>query len=174
MIRFNFNESKAVETIAYVATVWPKITPFYLSKVLFFADRNHLRQFGRPVTGDAYIAMDNGPVPTNIYDIIKGDLDFFGDPAAINEALQVEQGPRYLEVTAMRPANTDLLSETDIAALDEAIKFCRGKPFTELSNLTHQEPAYLHAQRNAEMDPELLVPEEMREEVREAAAYTLL
>jgi len=174
MIRFNFDEAKAIETLVYIASAWPKITPFYLSKVLFIADRDHLRQFGRPVTGDAYIAMDNGPVPSRIYDIIKGELDFFGNPTAIDEALTIDEKARYHEITAKRKANTDLLSETDIAALDNAIEFCRGKSFTHLSSLTHQEPAWLHAQRNAEMDPELLVPEEMREEVRETAAYALL
>jgi len=174
VIRFNFDESKVVETLVYIASAWPKITPFYLSKVLFIADRDHLRQFGRPVTGDAYIAMDNGPVPSRVYDIINGALDFFGDPAAIEAALMVNQGAKYHEISAKRKTNTDLLSETDVAALDSAIKFCQGKSFSHLSSLTHQEPAWLHAQRNAEMDPELLVPEEMREEVREAAAYALL
>jgi uncharacterized phage-associated protein len=174
MIRFNFDEAKAVETLVYIASAWPKITPFYLSKVLFIADRDHLRQFGRPVTGDAYIAMDNGPVPSRIYDIIKGALDFFGDPAAIDAALMVNEGAKYHEISAKRKANTDLLSETDLTVLDNAIEFCRGKSFPHLSSLTHQEPAWLHAQRNAKMDPELLVPEEMREEVREAAAYALL
>ena len=165
---------RLVETLGYIASAWPKIAPFYLSKVLFFADRDHLRQFGRPVTGDAYIAMDNGAVPSRIYDIVKGALDFFGDPAAIDAALMVNQGAKYHEISAKRNANTDLLSETDIAALDSAIKFCRGKSFPHLSSLTHQEPAWLHAERNAEMDPELLVSDEMREEVREAAAYALL
>jgi uncharacterized phage-associated protein len=174
MIRFYFDEAKAVETLVHIANAWPKITPFYLSKVLFIADRDHLRDFGRPVTGDAYIAMDNGPVPSRIYDIIKGKLDFFGDPTAISEALTIDEKATYHQISAKRKANTDLLSETDIAALDSAIKFCRGKSFTHLSSLTHQEPAWLHAQRNAEMDPELLVPEDMREEVRESAAYALL
>ncbi len=174
MIRFNFNEAKAVETLAYVAQAWPGITPFYLSKIVFFADRDHLRKYGRPVTGDAYIAMDNGPVPSRIYDIVKGELDFFGAPGAIMEALTIEQTGKYHEVRAKRPPNTDLLSETDIVELDDAIRFCRGKSVPELSHLTHQEPAWLHAERNAEMDLELLVPEEMREEVREAAAYAVL
>jgi uncharacterized phage-associated protein len=174
MIRFNFDEAKAVETLVYIASAWPKITPFYLSKVLFIADRSHLRDFGRPVTGDAYIAMDSGPVPSRIYDMVKGTLDFFGNPAAIDEALTIDQTSRYHQVTSKRKPNTDLLSETDIAALDTAIRFCKGKSFGELSSLTHQEPAWLHAERNAEMDPELLVPDEMREEVREAAAYALL
>jgi hypothetical protein len=118
--------------------------------------------------------MDNRPVPSHVYDIIKGNLDFFGDPRAISEALMIDQTGKYHQITAKRKPNVDLLSETDIATLDSEIEFCRGKSFTELSSLTHQEPAWLHAQRNAEMDPELLVPEEMREEVREAAAYALL
>jgi uncharacterized phage-associated protein len=174
MIRFNFDESKAVETLVYIARAWPGITPFYLSKILFFADRDHLREFGRPVTGDAYIAMTNGPVPSRIYDIIKGELDFFGAPAAIEDALDIVQTEKYHEVRAKREPNTELLSETDIDALDNSIKFCQGRSFSELSNLTHQEPAWFEAEANTEMDLELLVPEEMREEVRETAAYAVL
>ena len=78
MVRFQFNESKAVEALVFIAKRWPGITPFYLSKVLFFADRDHLRMYGRPILGDSYIAMDNGPVPSRVYDIVKGNLDFFG------------------------------------------------------------------------------------------------
>lgn len=174
MIRFNFNEEKAVEVVAYIAQAWPGVTAFYLSKIAFFADRNHLRAYGRPVTGDAYIAMANGPVPSRIYDIIKGDLDFFGAPEAIVEALAVEPVGKHHEVRAKRAPKMDLLSETDVTALDEAIAFCKGKKFHELSDLTHREPAWLKAPPNGVMDLELLVPEDMREEVREAAAYGVL
>jgi uncharacterized phage-associated protein len=174
MIRFNFDESKALEALVYVAGGWPGITPFYLSKVLFFADRDHLRKYGRPVTGDSYIAMANGPVPSRIYDIVKGNLDFFGAPEAIEAALRVDRNAKYHRLYSQRSANTDLLSETDVAALDDAMAFCRTKSFGELSNITHQEPAWASADPNAEMDPELLVGEDMREEVRETAAYALL
>lgn len=174
MIRFNFDESKALEALVHVASQWPGITTFYLAKVFFFADRDHLRTYGRPVTGDAYIAMANGPVPSRLYDIVKGNLDFFGDPEAIEAALRVDRNARYHRVYAARNPNLDLLSETDIAALNRAIEFCRGKTFVYLSNVTHQEPAWALAEPNAEMNPELLVPEEMREEVREAAAYAVL
>src|SRR5436190_235803 len=95
MIRFNFDESKVLETLVYLARVWPGITPFYLSKILFFADRDHLFAFGRPVTGDAYVAMAHGPVPSRVYDIVKGNLDFFGDPEAINEALKIDRAGKY-------------------------------------------------------------------------------
>ena len=58
MVRFQFNESKAVEALVYIAQRWPGITPFYLSKVLFFSDRNHLREYGRPVIGDIYVCPE--------------------------------------------------------------------------------------------------------------------
>lgn len=174
MIRFQFNESKAIEALAYVAEQWPGITPFYVSKVLFFADRDHLRDYGRPVIGDVYIAMDNGPVPSRIYDMIKGKLDFFADPHAVHEALRVDKNGNYPKVFAKRKVDLDQFSETDIAALRKAIEFCRGKSFSYLSGLTHQEEAWASAPRDGAMSLELLVPEEMREEVRENAAYTVL
>lgn len=174
MVRFQFNESKAVEALVFVAQRWPGITPFYLSKVLFFADRDHLREYGRPVLGDSYIAMDAGPVPSRVYDIVKGNLDFFGDPAAIEAALRIDRAAQYLKVFSARDPDLEQFSETDVAALSASIDFCRGKSFGYLSNLTHQEEAWAKAARDSEMELELLVPEDMREEVREAAAYAVL
>jgi uncharacterized phage-associated protein len=159
MIRFNFDESKTLEALVYIARAWDGISPFYLSKVLFFADRNHLRAYGRPVTGDSYIAMVDGPVPSRAYDIVKGNLDFFGDPQAIEAALTIDRDARYHRISAKRDPNIDLLSETDVAALDEAIGFCRG---------------WANAPTNSEMNLELLVPKDMREEIRETAAYAIL
>jgi uncharacterized phage-associated protein len=152
-----------------VAQRWPGITPFFLAKVLFFADRDHLRSYGRPVTGDSYIAMADGPVPSRVYDMVKDNLDFFGDPEAIVAAIQINRNNVYPSVSARREPNLDLLSETDVAALEEAVRFCREKSFAELSSLTHQEPAWFQAAANGVMDPELLVPEDI-----ESAAYSVL
>ena len=173
-VRFNFNESKTIEALVFIATRWPGITPFFLAKVLFFADRDHLRSYCRPVTGDVYIAMADGPVPSHVYDMVKGNLDFFGDPEAVTSAVRVDRNERYPRFYAEKDPNLDLLSETDVVALENSIAFCRGRSFRDLSNLTHQELAWIEAPANGEMNPELLVPEDMREEVREAAAYAVL
>src|SRR5947208_11944301 len=102
MIRFNFNETKTIEALVLVADQWPGITPFFVAKVLFFADRNHLRDYGRPVTGDLYIAMADGPVPSRAYDVLKDNLDFFGDPEAIIGALQIDRNKKYPRMYADR------------------------------------------------------------------------
>ena len=60
------------------------------------------------------------------------------------------------------------------AAFEDAIVFCQGNSFADLSNLTHSEEAWFSAPRDGEMSLELLVPEDQREDVREAAAYVVL
>jgi len=41
-----------------------------LLKLAFFADRYHLRNYARPISGDIYYAMKLGPVPSALKDII--------------------------------------------------------------------------------------------------------
>jgi uncharacterized phage-associated protein len=43
-----------------------------LLKLLYIADRELLAERRRPITGDNPVAMDNGPVLTQTYDLIKG------------------------------------------------------------------------------------------------------
>lgn len=179
MLRFQFDEKKGVETLTHIAAQWPGITAFYASKVLFFAEKFHLNRYGRPIVADTFIAMPNGPVPSTIYDFIKGRLDMAGDPQAITEALSIEQGA-YPQVRAKRAPDLGVLSPSDLECLDEAIAFCRGRSFNILSNLTHQEAAWRNAPSNGAMDYEALIEADhpyrdaVLEDAREFAAYGVL
>ncbi len=44
-----------------------------LLKLLYLADREMLRETGRPITFDVAVAMDNGPVLSETYNVIKGE-----------------------------------------------------------------------------------------------------
>jgi uncharacterized phage-associated protein len=44
-----------------------------LIKMLYFLDREALLRWGRPVTTDRYVSMDNGPVVSRIYDLIRDE-----------------------------------------------------------------------------------------------------
>ncbi|WIY26957.1 Panacea domain-containing protein [Parasedimentitalea psychrophila] len=164
MMRFQFDEKKGVEALTYIASMWDEITPFFAAKVLFFAEKYHLNRYARPIVGDTFIAMANGPVPSTIYDFTKGKLHQAGDPEAIVKALNVEATgvPR---ITALRKADMSALSPSDLECLDEAIEFCRDKGFGHLSTLTHQERAWLDAPANSAMDYELMIEGEFRDEV---------
>ena len=42
-----------------------------LIKLLYIADRESLKETGRPITGDQIVAMERGPVLSRLYDLIK-------------------------------------------------------------------------------------------------------
>lgn len=179
MLRFQFNEKKGVEALTYIASKWPGVTAFFAAKVLFFAEKQHLNRYARPIVGDTFIAMPNGPVPSTLYDFIKGRLDQAGDPEAIMTALLIERDP-YPRVVARRAPDHNALSLSDIECLDEAITLCRERGFGALSNLTHQERAWLEAPANGPMDYEHMIDGEGAEreaivaEAREFAVYGVL
>ncbi len=178
-MRFQFDEKKGVEALTFIASRWPGVTAFFAAKVLFFAEKRHLNRYARPIVADTFIAMPNGPVPSTLYEFIKGRLDQAGDPDAIAQALAITRDP-YLRMTARREADPDTLSQSDIECLQEAIDFCRARTFGALSNLTHQERAWLEAPANGPMDYEAMIDadnparEEIIEEAREFAAYGVL
>jgi len=43
-----------------------------LLKLLYIADRESLKETGRPITGDRAVAMERGPVLSTVLDLIKG------------------------------------------------------------------------------------------------------
>jgi uncharacterized phage-associated protein len=176
-LRFQFDETKGVEALTYIASKWPEVSAFYASKVLFFAEKAHLNRYARPIVADTFIAMPNGPVPSTLYDFIKGQLGMAGNPEAVTAALNTSAYPR---VRANRPPNLDVLSASDIECLDEAITFCRHKSFGALSQLTHQEKAWLEAPQNGAMSYEAMIDADnpdrdaVLEEAREFASFGVL
>lgn len=176
-LRFQFNEQKGTEALTYMAEKWPNITIFYASKVLFFAEKRHLNEYGRPIVADTFIAMPNGPVPSTLYDFIKGNLANAGDPDGFRDAIDASDHPR---LRARREFDRSVLSETDIECIDAAIDFCRPKGFGHLSGLTHRDRAWADANANSAMDYELFVDEanphreDILADAREFAAYGVL
>ena len=75
MLRFKMDEGKALAAFLYVLRDLAKVSPHTVDmhkvfKILYFADKEHLLRFGRPVIGDVYIALKHGPVPSRLYDWI--------------------------------------------------------------------------------------------------------
>lgn len=120
-------------------------------KVLYFADQKHLARYGRQVTDDNYIAMNNGPVPSMAYDILK---------ALRGEGLlesQKEKFSPYFDllskyiVKSKTEPDLDELSESELSCIDESIKENINLDFTILTKKSHDE-AWQNTSTDCEMD----------------------
>ncbi len=160
-LQFRFSEEKAVAALAFVASEKPGLSPFFVSKVMFFADKEHVNRFGRPILGDDYIRMQDGPVPSRVKNYVDEKWDKIQKPANFDRALRVKHGLWLRWLYARQDgANLGLLSDSDKECLRAAIRFCEGKSKDELSELTHLERAWREAPQNRAMDYEKFVDDD--------------
>jgi uncharacterized phage-associated protein len=140
MITPSFNFEKTINGVLYVVSKVKHKDFHKIFKILYFADREHFAKYGRPITGDVYIKMPAGPVPSKLYDlvkVIKGDSFFSSVPSvsAQYSAYFSVIGEYFIEPKIA--ADLSYLSESDIEELDLSIKTYGEVPFKELANISH-------------------------------------
>ncbi|MDZ4791618.1 MAG: Panacea domain-containing protein [Hyphomicrobiales bacterium] len=138
--------------MAFVAARSPGLTPLFVSKIFFFAEKWHLNRYGRPIIADNYIAMPKGPVPSTIKNYIDRKWSRVGKPDGFNKAVNIERRGLNKLYPGERSPDLSVLSQTDLECLQEAIDFCREKSADELSELTHLERAWFEADENGSMN----------------------
>jgi len=144
--RYVVNTQKAVEVILWLATAKPGVDIYHVVKCAFFADKDHLNRYGRPVTGDHYEADVYGPKGKCVWGLLRREpeellaLDGNGPPP-----FQVQDNNGWI-VEPERPANLRLLSKSDVECLQKALDEYGDLSFDELVELTHREPAYAAAE----------------------------
>ena len=170
-IRFRFNAQKALEVILWFAEKNRGISFHTLLKLLFYADKYHLNQYGRPIVGDRYVALPYGPVAQMTYDILKGE------PLAL-EALEMQRLPfevrgRYNVFPTERGPDSSKFSESDVEALEYAWNKYGDYGFNILTRLTHNDPAYKNAEGQTIRYEDFLegpnISKEVIEELQESA-----
>jgi len=141
--RFNLSPEKCIQGIDLIASRIPGVTQYYVGKVFFFADKEHLLDWGRPISGDRFVAMEHGPVPSFIYNLLKLDS---GQPDEILDNLMcrvsIAQRRNKLCVHSLDKNDFSALSKSDIEYLECSIKTYGHMSFGDLKALSHQDPAY--------------------------------
>jgi len=147
MITNRFNYSKALEVLLYVSS---KVEYMYhTGKIIYFANRYHLEKYGRFVIDDRVIAMKNGPVLSNVYDMIKSARGDNCSYPEVEKHLTYSSGGSSLhKLLPKREANLDYLSESDIECLNEAINKIKGMSFRDLERFSHDSLYYTADQNN--------------------------
>jgi uncharacterized phage-associated protein len=116
-IKFSFDINKSIAALAFLAKrQGAKLDMFLSIKRLYSADRRALASWGKTITGDRMVSMDQGPVLSTVYNLFKG----------IGTADHLRQWKSYFgetfnnKVQLQRPPNIDLLSEEETDALEAA------------------------------------------------------
>lgn len=115
-----------------------------LVKLVWAADRYHLRKYGRTVTDTEYFALPHGPVSSLTLDVIDNDevALYSEDISFIAEHITPWENDKN-EIVLYNGTDDDCLSETDKEALRFAWETFGDKdPFELADNITHQYPEW--------------------------------
>ena len=131
-----FDKTKTLNALLYVANRVKRTDFHKIFKVIYFADRQHLADWGRPITGDTYIAMDAGPVPSRLYDmlkIVRGD-SYLPDTEGLSRFFQIEN---WMYVKPLQDADSNELSPNEQEALSNAIEKYASLSYDEIKEKSH-------------------------------------
>jgi len=139
---FPFEPERALESLLYVAAKLPRPTLHNISKMLYFADKRHLWKYGSLMSGDQYRAMEYGPVPSAIYDMMNAVRDNACAQAVRGipmEKLKQSISVTGFSVTPLRAADPMELSESNEECMDWAVEEYGNCSFGELTDRSHDE-----------------------------------
>jgi len=134
-----------------------------VSKILFFAEKEHLLAYGRPITGDVYVCMEHGPVPSAGLNMMRGK-GAARQKAAYQAKLQTLANN---EIRVISSPNLNCFSRSDLRELDAAVAKYGDKTVAQLRLISHDEPAWKKTPENDFITFELMF------EGRDDASLTL-
>jgi hypothetical protein len=128
-IQFNMNTQKAIESVLWIIQNGES-NMYNIWKILFSAEKYHINKYGSPITGDQYVAMEYGTVPSWLYNaakIEKPGIGFFKQ----EKSLVADRAPMM-----------DYLSISDVKALKHGFDEYAGLDFNSVKEKNHREPAW--------------------------------
>ena len=136
-----FNHKKSAQCLNFFAIkAGGSVNKLKALKLVYFADRYHLRKYGRPITNDEYWAMPYGPVASGVKDIAEMS-DFLGDEEKRYAENYLRVGDHF-DIESIRILKTGDLSESDIEALEFSWnQFSHYQDF-DLARHTHAYPEW--------------------------------
>ena len=135
-IRYSFNEEKTINVVLYIVGRLKRRDFHKIFKILYFSDREYLNQYGMTITGDTYIAMDAGPVPTKTYDmfkIVRGD-SYMQDTKQLGSYFAVSN---WMFVQPLQKANLDDITPAEKAVIDAMIERYGDMSYDEIKEKSH-------------------------------------
>ena len=123
----------------------PTLNKLKALKLIFFADRHHLRKYGRPVSEATYYAMKHGPVASEAKQIAE---DYDRQPAPARAyARKFVSKKTDCDCASVAKVDESVLSETDLESLEFAWRYFGNFSKYQLRDITHHYPEWKRHER---------------------------
>lgn len=109
-------------------------------KLLWLADRYHLRMYGRTITGDSYYAMPLGIVPSDAKCVLEGAKTKLQNPKGYKERYIRNEGTH--QFIAISDPDLKVFSDSDQEALDKVLSVYGAYNAMQLSEMSHKFPEW--------------------------------
>ena len=147
-----FDYMKATQALNYFAQKeGGAISRLKALKLIFFADRYHLRKHGRLITGDEYLAMRLGPVASNTADIAGATVFMEKEESEYRSKFITNKGENDIE--SLKLPDLDVFSGSDIEAMGFAWDAFGKLSKWDASDITHDYPEWFHHKPHLDANP---------------------
>lgn len=138
MMEFRLDPRKAIEASATLLrlTRGKCMSRKRLLALLYLADRESLRLAGRPIIGGRLVAMNHGPIHSEVYDFIKGGRV---DQAQWSECFQNDDN---YSIELVKDPGVSALSRAEVSLLNEISRENAGVDVWDVAEKTHQFAEY--------------------------------
>lgn len=140
LMNLTFAHRKATQALNFFARKDSgSINKLKALKLIYFADRCHLRRYGRPITNDRYLAMNYGPVASSCKDLAEMS-EFLGS----EERSYAENylAPAGHDFTSLNEVEATEFSATDLESLEFAWDAYGSHGGFQLADETHEFPEW--------------------------------
>lgn len=146
-------------TVLYVLNAFPDGVDYIkLFKILYFAQRQHLVEYGRTIFDDTFQARQFGPVSGFIRKGLKlkelskslsPDFELFGN------GINIVINPEHQRIKSTQQADMDELSISEIKCLDRYITEFKDMKSSDISEISHEDSAWIKAYERSKKDPQM-------------------
>jgi len=152
-LNFSFDDRKLVQAIAFFSMRGINdLTKMKVAKLLFYADKRHLLEYGRPILGDTYYCMEHGPVPSaslnEMDDAVQPEQEVLpAEESLLTSVLTIDCSGRYPSFRLKNETlfDSSVFSRSDVQVLEDVCKEYGRLTAHQLRNLSHEEPAWIVA-----------------------------
>lgn len=114
-----------------------------LMKLFYFLDFIHVKKYGAPVTGDNYVNLEHGPIPSSLLNLVNNSIDDI-DSSVLSDTISFER-PNGINMCRMIPSrqfkeeDKKYFTDTELLVLEEVVQRFGNKNTKYIEDASHKE-----------------------------------